>query len=64
MRMTVATQEVLEPQRVAVAGATHDHGTAAAGLDQPHPTQDQGAHDALAEVSLGDQQGAQPVGRE
>ena len=56
MRMTVATEEVLEPEHVAVAGAPDDHGTAAAGLDQPDATQDQGAHDALAEVGLGDQQ--------
>ena len=29
-----------------------------------HPAQDQGAHDPLAQLGFGDQQGAQPVGRD
>jgi hypothetical protein len=39
------------------------HRPARAGLDQRHAAQDQRAHDALAEVGLGDDQRAQLLGR-
>ena len=64
MRMAVAAQEVSKPQHVAVAGAADDHRAAAAGLDQPDASQNQGPHDALAEVGFRDQQRPQPVGRD
>ena len=45
------------------AGADQ-HRTAGAALDQADPAQDQRAHDALAELGLGDQQRAQLLRRD
>src|SRR5262245_43251970 len=55
----VARQEVLEAQDVGVPGPPDDHRAAGAALDQLDAAQDQRAHDALAELSLLDQQAAQ-----
>ena len=62
--VAVAAEEVFEPQHVPLTNAAHDHRAAAAGLDQSDATQNEGAHDALAEVRFPDQQSAQPVGRD
>ena len=62
--MAVAAQEPLQPQHVGLPLAADDHRTARVGLDQPDPPEDEGAHDPLADLGLGDQQGAQPVGRD
>ncbi len=43
--------------------AADQHGAARAGFDQPDAAQDQRAHDAFAEVRLGDDQRAQLLGR-
>ncbi len=64
VRMAVAGQETLQPQHVAVLGAADDHRPAGPGLDQADAAQDQGAHDALAELGLGDEQRPQPLGRD
>ena len=63
MRMPVAGQEAFETKNIAVIGAADDDRAAGAGLEQADPAQDQGAHDALAELGLFDQQIAQPARR-
>ena len=57
MRMTVAGEEVLQPQHVAVVGPADDDRAAGAGFQQAHAAQDQRAHDALAELGLGNRAG-------
>ena len=64
MRMRVAAQEVSEPKHVAVIGAADDHRSTGSALKQADPSEDQGAHDPLAEFGLGDKQGTQPVRRD
>ena len=59
MRVTVAGEEVLEPQHIAVVGPADDDRTARTGFQEAHAAQDQRAHDALAELGLGDEQRAQ-----
>ena len=59
MRMTVTGEEVLQPQHVAVVGPADNDRTARAGFQQAHAAQDQRAHDALAKLGLGNEQGAQ-----
>ncbi len=44
----VAAEEVLQPHHAGVGDRPDQHRTAGAGLDQPDPAKDQGAHDALA----------------
>src|SRR5262249_16345892 len=58
--MAVARQEALEPEDVTMVGATDDDRAADTGLDEADPAEDQGAHDALADFSLGNQQRSQP----
>ena len=48
-----------QPAHVRVVSATDDHRAADAGLDQAHAAQNQNAHDALAELRFGDQEGTQ-----
>ena len=64
MRLTVAAQKNLQPQHVAIVGAADDDRAAGAGFQQPDAADDQRAHDPLAELGFGDQQGAQPVRRD
>ena len=52
-------QESLQSQQLGGLRLADQHRTAGAGFDQPDPTQDQRAHDALAKVRLGDDQRAQ-----
>ena len=61
MRMTIAAEKAFEPKDIAALRATDNHRPAGAGLEQPDATQDQGAHDPLSELRLGDQQSPQPV---
>ena len=61
--MAVAAQENREPQDIAVAGRADDDRAAGAGFEQSDPAQDQGAHDALAELGFADQQRAQLLRR-
>ena len=60
--MAVAAQEIDQPKHVRIAFRADDDRTGA-GLDQADAAQDQRAHDALAKIGLGDQQRAQPLGR-
>ena len=63
MRMAVVAEKALQPQHVAVVGAADDHRPARAGLQQADAAQDERAHDALAELRLGDEKRAQLIGR-
>ena len=62
MRLPVAAQEGLQPDDVGDVRRADQHRAAGAGLDQADAAQDQRAHDALAELGLGDQQPAQVLG--
>ena len=62
VRVAVAAQEIDQPKDVRIAFRTDDDRTGA-GFDQADAAKDQGAHDALAKIGLGDQQRAQPLGR-
>ena len=63
MRMAITAEKVFQSKHIAALGPADDHRAAGAGLEQADTAQDQGAHDPLAELRLGDQQGAQPVRR-
>ncbi len=63
VRLAVARQEILQPRHVAERRRADQHRAADAALDQADPAQDQRAHDALAEIGLGDQQRAQLLRR-
>ena len=64
VRVAIAGQEALQPQYIAALGVADDDGPARSRLDQAHTTQDQGAHDPLAELRLRHQQGPQPLRRD
>jgi hypothetical protein len=65
MRLAVAGQEIVEAQEVSVVGRADQDRPADGGLgDQIDSAQDQRAGDALAELGLGDEHGAEPVGRD
>src|SRR5205814_5274368 len=49
---------------IAVAGAADDYRAAGASIEESNPAQDQGAHDALAELGLFDHQIPQPPRRD
>ena len=53
--MAVAGEKAFEPKHVAVAGVADNHRSARSGLQQADPPQDQGAHNALANLGLGDE---------
>src|SRR5205823_11122543 len=59
MRRTVPLQKSLQTQHTGRLRLTDQRGPAGAGFDEPDPTQDQGADDALAKIRLGDDQRAQ-----
>ena len=61
--MAVAAQEIDQPEDVGI-GFVADDDRPRAGLDQPDAAEDQRAHDALAKVGFGDQQGAQAIRRD
>jgi hypothetical protein len=62
--MAVAAQEILQPVQRGIAAVADQHRPAALAFEQADAAQDQRAHDPLAEVGLGDQQRAQPLGRD
>lgn len=64
VRMGVVAQEVAQPQHVAIVGVADHHESAGPHLEQGHAAQDQGPHDPLAELGLGDQQGPEPLRRD
>ena len=63
VRMPVAGEEPFEAKNIAVIGAADDHRPAGTPLEQADTAQDQGAHDALAQLGLFDHQIAQPLRR-
>lgn len=56
VRLPVARKESRQPKHATGAGRADDQRTRDAALEEPDTAQDQGAHDALAELSLGHQQ--------
>jgi hypothetical protein len=63
VRMSVAPEEVLESENVALMGVADDHRATGALFDQADAPENQGAHDPLTELGLGDQQRSQPFRR-
>ena len=62
--IAVAGEKALQPDHVGrVRRPDQDH-AATPPCNQSDPAKDQRAHDALAEIGFGDQQRAQPVGRD
>ncbi len=55
--VAAAPQKICQPDRVAAFALSQDDRAAGAGLQQSDTTQDQRAHDPLAEFRLGDQLG-------
>jgi hypothetical protein len=64
MRMPVAAQEALKPYDVAIFRATHDYGPTGAYLQQSNTPENQGAHDAFAQLRFCNQESPQLVGRD
>jgi len=64
MRIAVAAEKALQPDHIRRSRGPDQHRAARAGLDQADATQDEGAHDALAQLGFGDQQRANLVGRD
>ena len=63
MRVPIAPEKALQPQHIAVTGAADDHRSAGAGLEKVDATQDERAHDALAQVGFAHHDVAQAVRR-
>ena len=63
VRIAVAGEKALQADDAARIRRPDQHRTAGAALDQADAAQDQRAHDALAEIGLGDQQRAQALRR-
>ena len=55
-------EEIDQPQHVGVVAGADNH-RPRAGFDQSDPPQDQGAHDPLAQLGLGDKQRPKPLRR-
>jgi hypothetical protein len=53
VRIAVARQEALDPERVAAVRRADQHDAGLGVLHQPYPAQDEGSHDDLANVRLG-----------
>ena len=64
VRMPVAREKAFEAQNIAVVGAADDHRSAGTGVEKINTAQDQGAHDALAQLGLFHHQVAQPARRD
>src|SRR3954469_10069219 len=62
MRLTVATQKVLQAQHVRIIDRSDNDRAARSAFEQADTAQNQGAHDALAEVCLLHHQVAQSIG--
>jgi hypothetical protein len=63
-RMSVAPEKALEPEHIAILSAADDYGPTGASLQQPNTPENQGTHDALAELRFCNQEGPQLVGRD
>jgi hypothetical protein len=64
VRISIAAEESLEPQHVAVGLAPDDDGSDRGGLEQSHASQDECTHDTFAEIDLLDHQLTQPRRRD
>ena len=64
MGMAVPVEEILEPGDGGRCRRADEHRAAGAGADQRDAAQDERAHDALAELGLGDQQRPEVLGRD
>src|SRR5271166_4493475 len=62
--IAVAAEEVLQPDDVPGRCGANQHGPAGAALNEIHATQNERAHDALAQIRLRDQQRSNPFGRD
>src|SRR6516225_5833192 len=63
MRVPVAGKKALEAQNIGMIRAADDHRPAGTPIEKADTAQDQGAHDAFAQLGLFDQQIAQPARR-
>jgi hypothetical protein len=63
-RMSIAPEKALEPEHIAILSAADDYGPTGACLQQTNTPENQGAHDALAELGFCNQEGPQLVGRD
>ncbi len=61
MRVAVAGEESFQPQHVRVIGRPDDHRSGDAALEETDTSEDESAHDALADLCLGDQHLGQPA---
>ena len=61
--MAVAGKEIFEAQHIGMIGAADDHGPAGFNIKKGDTAEDQGAHDAFAELGLLHQEIAQPPRR-
>jgi hypothetical protein len=59
--IAVSGEKDLQPDDVRSGRRPDQHDAAGASLKQGDPSNDERAHDPLAEVGLGDQQGPQPL---
>ena len=55
-RMAIAAEKALKAKHIAILGPANDDRSACAGLQQPHATQNQGAHDPLPKLRFRNQQ--------
>ena len=62
--MAIAPEKTFKPKHIPILRKAHDHWPAGAGLKETHPTQNQGAHNALPKLCLADQQCAQSFRRD
>ena len=62
--LVAASDLQLRQEHVAIVRRTDDDGSAGTGLKHPDATQDEGAHDALAELGFGNEQGTQAFPRD
>ena len=63
VRMPIAGKEIFEAQNIGVIRAADDHRPAGSHIEKGDTAEDQGAHDAFAELGLFHQQIAQPAWR-
>jgi hypothetical protein len=61
VRMAVTAEKTLQPQHIAVFGATQKNWSADRSFQDSHTSQDQSAHDALAELGFRNHERAQAL---
>jgi len=63
MRVPIAGKETFEAQNIGMIRAADDHRPAGTRIEKANTAQDQGAHDALAQLGLFHEEIAQPARR-